>query len=74
MAYVGFQKLKGELAQRPGVTNPGALAAYIGAKKYGGAAMREAAASGTSLRGHKPKRASKRHTAIKQFVRHHHGK
>lgn len=30
-----FAALKGELAQRPGVKNPGALAAYIGRKKYG---------------------------------------
>lgn len=30
-----FAKLKGELASRPGVTNPGALAASIGRKKYG---------------------------------------
>jgi hypothetical protein len=30
-----FAALKGKLAQRPGVTNPGALAAYIGRKKYG---------------------------------------
>ena len=32
--YVGFGKLKSELA-RKGVKNPGALAAYIGRKKYG---------------------------------------
>lgn len=30
-----FAALKAELAQRPGVTNPGALAAAIGRKKYG---------------------------------------
>lgn len=30
-----FAALKGKLAKRPGVTNPGALAAYIGRKKYG---------------------------------------
>lgn len=30
-----FQKLKRSLASRKGVTNPGALAAYIGRKKYG---------------------------------------
>lgn len=50
MAYIGFNKLKGELASRPGVTNPGALAASIGRKKYGGSAMAKAAASGKSLR------------------------
>lgn len=30
-----FAALKGQLANRPGVTNPAALAAYIGRKKYG---------------------------------------
>jgi hypothetical protein len=30
-----FAALKGKLAGRPGVTNPGALAASIGRKKYG---------------------------------------
>ena len=30
-----FAKLKHELAERPGVHDPGALAAYIGRKKYG---------------------------------------
>ena len=30
-----FAKLKAKLASRPGVTNPGALAASIGRKKYG---------------------------------------
>jgi hypothetical protein len=34
-----FQKLKGELASEPGVRNPGALAAYIGRKKYGAKKM-----------------------------------
>ena len=37
--YMGFQKLKGELADKPGVRNPGAVAAYIGNKKYGKKAM-----------------------------------
>ena len=30
-----FAALKKKLGARPGVTNPGALAAYIGRKKYG---------------------------------------
>jgi len=30
-----FRALEGKLAHRGGVTNPGALAAYIGRKKYG---------------------------------------
>jgi len=30
-----FKKLSSKLAARPGVTNPGALAAFIGRKKFG---------------------------------------
>lgn len=30
-----FAQLKSKLAKKPGVTNPGALAAFIGRKKYG---------------------------------------
>lgn len=30
-----FRKLENKLAHRKGVTNPGALAAYIGRKRYG---------------------------------------
>ena len=30
-----FKKLKKKLSAQPGITNPGALAAYIGRKKYG---------------------------------------
>lgn len=30
-----FAALKSKLGKKPGVTNPGALAAYIGRKKYG---------------------------------------
>lgn len=33
MAYEGFKKLKSQLASK-GAENPGALAAYIGEKKY----------------------------------------
>jgi hypothetical protein len=33
--HIGFKKLKGELAHQKGVHNAGALAAYIGRKKYG---------------------------------------
>ncbi len=39
-----FAQLKSKLAKRPGVTNPGALAAYIGRKKYGAAKMSQMAA------------------------------
>lgn len=51
MAYVGFQKLKGELASKPGIRNPGAVAASIGAKKYGRKTMQRAASQGRKLGG-----------------------
>ena len=41
-----FAALKSKLAARPGVTNPGALAAYIGRKKYGSAKMASLSAKG----------------------------
>ena len=50
MAYVGFDKLKGKLAHKPGVTNPGALAASIGRKKYGKKAFQKHAARGESMK------------------------
>ncbi len=53
-AYMGFDKLQSKLAHRPGVTDPGALAAYIGRKKYGKRAMARASHSGHSLRGARP--------------------
>jgi hypothetical protein len=49
MAHIGFDKLKGELASRPGVTNPGGLAAFIGAKKYGAGKMQAASKAGKPL-------------------------
>jgi hypothetical protein len=41
-----FAALKSKLASRPGVTNPGALAAYIGRKKYGASKMAKMSAAG----------------------------
>lgn len=66
MSYVGFNKLKGELAQRPGVTNPGALSAAIGHRKYGPKKFQHAAATGTTLKG-----KSARHKAIAESMRRH---
>lgn len=43
-----FNQLKGQLAGQKGVTNPGALAATIGRKKYGAQAFNSAAAKGMS--------------------------
>jgi hypothetical protein len=51
MAYVGFAKLKGQLAKKPGITNPGAVAASIGRKKYGAKRFNKAAATGHKLGG-----------------------
>ena len=44
--YIGFDKLKKKLSGRKGVTDPGALAATIGRKKYGKAGMAKKAAAG----------------------------
>jgi hypothetical protein len=41
-----FDALKNKLAGQKGVTNPGALAAYIGRQKYGNATMSKASAQG----------------------------
>ena len=41
-----FAALKGKLAKEPGITNPGALAASIGRRKYGAAKMAKMAAAG----------------------------
>lgn len=41
-----FKALEGELAHRKGVTDPKALAAYIGRKKYGAKKMAKMAAHG----------------------------
>jgi len=55
MAYLGFKKLRGQLARRKGVRDPGALAASIGRKKYGKAKFQKAAAQGKKMRGMKAK-------------------
>ena len=45
-----FDQLKAKLAARPGVTDPGALAASIGRKKYGAGTFNEAAAKKESVK------------------------
>jgi hypothetical protein len=47
--YEGFDKLKGKLAHKKGVTNPGALAASIGRKKYGKDKFQNASKTGHKL-------------------------
>ena len=41
-----FAALKQTLSKKPGVTNPGALAAYIGRKRYGKSKFQAMAAAG----------------------------
>ncbi len=57
MAYVGFKKLEGKLQGK--VSNPGAVAASIGRKKYGAKAFQHAAATHTSMRKAAAKKAVK---------------
>lgn len=45
-----FAALKSALSDRPGVENPGALAAYIGRKKYGAMKMSGFASAGRKRR------------------------
>lgn len=56
MAYVGFGKLKGELAHKKGVTNPAGLAASIGRKKYGKKKFQKGAAKGETMENYAAKR------------------
>jgi len=44
-----FKKLSGKLAKRPGVTNPGALASYIGREKFGAKKMARLSAKGRAV-------------------------
>ena len=41
-----FEELEGKLAHQKGITNPGALAASIGRKKFGASKMASMAAKG----------------------------
>jgi len=41
-----FDQLKAKLSKKPGVRNPGGLAAAIGKKKYGASVMAKASAAG----------------------------
>ena len=60
MAYVGFSKLKSQIAAKGGVRDPGAVAASIGRKKYGKRKFQKAAASSKKMRGMKSLRRGKR--------------
>lgn len=58
MAYLGFNKLKAKVA-KGGASNPGAVAAAIGRKKYGKKKFQAAAAKGKKLKGAKPAKKGK---------------
>lgn len=73
MAYTGFDKLKGELARKPGITDPGALAAVIGRRKYGAKQFQHAAATGHSLKNAKHKAPAHRRKQIEAFMKRHQG-
>lgn len=49
-AHVGFAAMKEKLAHKPGIKNPGAVAAAIGRKKYGKKKMSSAAKRGKPLK------------------------
>lgn len=44
--HLGFKKLENKLAHKPGITNPAAVAAAIGRKKFGAKGMAAKAAAG----------------------------
>jgi hypothetical protein len=47
--YIGFAKLRSKLAGQKGITDPGALAATIGRRKYGKSRFQAAASAGKKL-------------------------
>lgn len=61
MAKGAFKALEGKLAGKPGVTNPGGLAAFIGDQKYGKGKMAAGAKAAKPVSGAKkpaPKQAA----------------
>ena len=54
--YVGFDKLKKKIAAKGGVSDPGAVAAAIGRKKYGKKKFQKHASKGKKMKGVKPKK------------------
>jgi len=52
--HIGFDKLKNKLAHKPGVSDPAAVAAAIGRKKYGQAEMSRAAHAGKAAHKAEP--------------------
>ena len=58
MAYMGFKAVEAG-AKASGASDPGAVAASIGRKKYGAKAFNKAAASGKKMSGARPLRGSR---------------
>jgi hypothetical protein len=56
MSYVGFKKLKAEIASKGNVRDPGAVAASVGREKYGKKKFQSAAAKGKKMKGMSAKR------------------
>jgi hypothetical protein len=67
MSYVGFDKLKSEIATKGGVSNPGAVAAAIGRKKYGKKKFQTAAAAHKKMKG----MSATRKKRLSSFVKKH---
>ena len=59
MPHMGFAAVE-ESAAKSGASNPAAVAAAIGRKKYGASAMAHAAATGHALKQSQAKKAGQR--------------
>ena len=59
MAYEGFKAVEAN-AKASGASNPGAVAAAIGRKKYGKAKFQKAAAAHKKMKGMAPRKSSRR--------------
>ena len=62
-----FDRLKSELAGKPGITDPAALAATIGRKKLGAAAFNAKAAAGRRKAKHK--HGERRMALVTQYMK-----
>ena len=73
ISYTPFKQMEAKLADKPGVTNPGGLAAFLARRKYGNAKLETAAKTGHSLRNAKPIKKGKHHKQIAAFVKRNQG-
>lgn len=63
--HIGFEKLKNQLSHKKGVRDPGAVAAAIGRRKYGGKGMAKKAAAG---RAHDAEYRGRMHSAMDRLI------